>query len=247
MPVVSEFCYLGDMLARDCGDVGAVSARVEAAGKAFGLLRQCIFASSSVSSAAKAAAYEGVVLAILLFGSEGWCLPEVQMQRLRVLHARCLRSMCRVTRTHTWKHHIPSEELMLRLGLDAVEFYVARRQLGWASRVARMDYSRLPRRMLSCWVPHKRPRGAPCMTYGRTLAKALDVFDIDHTKWPTLAADRAAWHTTLQSGQPPDAFRARPPTPVALPLAFTRARRSTAAATTAAIDRCVLSDITISL
>ena len=82
---------------------------------------------------------------------------------------------------------------------------------------------------LSCWVPHKRPVGAPRMTYGRSLGKALDVFDIDHKKWPLLAADRAAWRDTLQTGQPPPAFRAAPPTPAALPLAYTRTRRTSAA------------------
>ena len=61
-----------------------------------------------------------------------------------------------MTRKHTWKHHISTEDLMHRLGLDAADFYVARRQLGWAGHVARMDFSRLPRRMLSCWVAHKR-------------------------------------------------------------------------------------------
>jgi len=60
-----------------------------------------------------------------------------------------------------------------RLGLDTADFYVARRQLGWLGHVARMDYSRLPRarRMLSCWVAHPRPRGAPRMTYGRLLRR----------------------------------------------------------------------------
>ena len=43
------------------------------------------------------------------------------------------------------------------LGVDAIDFYVARRQLGWAGHVCRMDFDRLPRRMLSSWVPHKRP------------------------------------------------------------------------------------------
>ena len=57
---------------------------------------------------------------------------------------------------------------MLRLGVDAIDFYVARRQLGWAGHVCRMDFDRLPRRMLSSWVPHKRPLGAPRMTYGRS-------------------------------------------------------------------------------
>ena len=70
VPIVFKFGYLGDMLALDGGDACAVAARVEAAGRAFGALRRCLFASSSVSPAAKAAAYEGVVLAILLYGSE---------------------------------------------------------------------------------------------------------------------------------------------------------------------------------
>ena len=84
-----------------------------------------------------------------------------------------------------------------------------------------MDFSRLPRRMLSCWVPHPRPRGAPRMTYGRTVAKALAVFDIGSRlsrKWPALAADRVAWRATLKAGhQPPDEYstargrRRRPP------------------------------------
>ena len=89
------------------------------------MLRACVFSSSSVSNEAKAAAYESIVLAILLFGGESWCLTEPLMQQLRVFHARCLRSMCRVTRTHVWTHHITSVELMQRLGLDAIDFYLS--------------------------------------------------------------------------------------------------------------------------
>ena len=244
MPVVSKFCYLGDMLSRSCDDAFAVAARVESAGKAFGALRKCVFASSSVSAAAKAAAYEGIVLAILLFGSESWCLPETLLHQLRTLHARCARTMCRVTRKHTWKHHISTEDLTRRLGLDTADFYVARRQLRWLGHVARMDYTRLPRRMLSCWVPHKRPRGAPRMTYGRSVIKALDTFHLDHKKWPELAADRLAWRAMLHSGQPPPAYRAPPPTPAALPIALTRPKRSTLAATNAAIQDSVQRDAT---
>ncbi len=65
------------------------------------------------------------------------------------------------------------------------------------------------------------------------------MFDLDHTKWPELAADRAAWRATLKSGQLPLAYRAAPPTPAALPLALTRTRRPTAAATNEKIDRSV--------
>ena len=53
---------------------------------------------------------------------------------------------------------------------------------------------------LSCWVAHPRPRGAPRMTYGRSVGKALDAFGLDHNKWPELAADRLAWRAMLRSG-----------------------------------------------
>ena len=72
-------------------------------------------------------------------------------------------------------------------------------------------------------------------TYGRSLGKALDVFDLDHSKWHELAADRCAWRAMLASGTPPPAFRALPPQPAAPPLALGRARRSSAAQTDAAI------------
>ena len=92
MPVVSKFCYLGDMLSRSCDDTFAVSARVESAGKAFGALRKCVFASSSVSAAAKAAAYEGIVLAILLFGYSSGARAGACPRRCCTSCARCTRA-----------------------------------------------------------------------------------------------------------------------------------------------------------
>ena len=72
------------------------------------------------------------------------------------------------------------------------------------------------------------------MTYARSLGKALDVFDLDHLKWPELAADRSAWRGMLASGQPPTAFRAPPLQPAA--------RRSSAARTDAAIAASACDD-----
>mmetsp|Transcript_45670 Transcript_45670/g.147025 ORF Transcript_45670/g.147025 Transcript_45670/m.147025 type:complete len:122 (+) Transcript_45670:1726-2091(+) len=76
-----------------------------------------------------------------------------------------------------------------------------------------MDYDRLPRRMLSAWVPHRRPIGAPRMTYGRSIFKALAKFGIDSARWHLLAADRAAWRETLRSGLAPAEFRPPPAPP----------------------------------
>ena len=155
------------------------------------------------------------------------------LDRLRVFHARCVRSMCRVSRKHTWQHHISTGELEQRLGLDTIDMYLKRRQLRWLGHVARMDYAeRLPRRMLSAWVPQSRPRGAPPMTYGRSIDKALLDFNIDRPSWPNLATDRAAWRSTLRHWHPPG-FTA--PAPM-LPLALTRPLRAATAKSICSID-----------
>ena len=160
MPVITKFKYLGDYVSADGTDVHAVEAHITEAGKAFGALRKCLFMSTTATHAAKKAVYEALILSIFLYGCESWCLTEVLLQKLRVFHAQCLRAMCRVTCKHVWEQHITSVELMQRLGLDAVDFYVARRQLRWLGHVSRMSWERLPRRMLSAWVPHARPAGS---------------------------------------------------------------------------------------
>ena len=48
-----------------------------------------------------------------------------------------------------------------------------KRQLRWAGHVARMSYERMPRKVLSSWVPNERPIGVPEFTYGRSLYKCL--------------------------------------------------------------------------
>ena len=121
------------------------------------------------------------------------------LNKLRIFHARCIRAMCRVTRRHTWRHRISSAELRMRTGLKTIDSYITQRQLRWAGHVARMDQSRLPRKMLSSWVRNKRPLGCPRFTYGRGLNKALKKADIKKTEWHQLAEDRAQWATLTRN------------------------------------------------
>ena len=57
-------------------------------------------------------------------------------------------------------------------------------------------------------------KNIPCPRNGRTVAKAMDTFDLDPARWPELAADRGAWRTMLRSGEAPLGFRQAPPPPV---------------------------------
>ena len=88
--------------------------------------------------AAKKDVYEAIVISIFLYGCEAWSLTEPLHHRLRTMHAQHLRTMCRVTRTHAWAHHISTQELGQRLGLQSIDMYIARRQARWLGHVSRM-------------------------------------------------------------------------------------------------------------
>ena len=147
MEVVDRFPYLGDIVSRDGDDAAAVDARVESGGKVFGALRACVFASPSTSNKAKKAVYDAIVLSTVLYGCETWSLTEELYRRLRCMHAHHLRAMCRVSRSQAWEPHISTQELGQRLGLDSIEFYIARRQLRWLGHVSRKKAEELT---LSC-------------------------------------------------------------------------------------------------
>jgi len=193
IPVVDRAKYLGSMLSRDGTDKVDVEARVVAASRAFGSLSKLVFQSASVSPAAKREAYVALVLSILLYGSEGWCLTAALWRKLRSFHHRCARRMCRVTIWHTREYRITTASLLKVLGLRNIETYVCRRQLQWAGHVARMGMERLPRQFLSAWCGRPRPVGRPEMTYGATLEAALKFAGVEVGGWMEQAQDRAGW------------------------------------------------------
>ena len=106
--------------------------------------------------------------------------------------------MCRVTLKHTFEHRILDVELRERLGLQTIDMYITRRQLSWAGHVARMPFSRLPRKFLPSWVRADRPIGAPSFTYAHGLHKALAKVGIDRATWHAKAQDRDLWHAAIK-------------------------------------------------
>ena len=196
-PIVDKFCYLGSFFTRDGRDDTDVKYHIDSAGGAFGDLRKPLFSNASVDFASKRVVYEGQILMILLYACESWCLTEKLLNLLRSFHARCVRAMCRVNRLHVRMHRITTAELLERLGLRTLDAYVHRRQLQWAGHVLRMPYERIPRKMMTCWVPERRPVGCPEFTYGRGLYKALKNAGVDKEDWSTLAEDRENWRRTI--------------------------------------------------
>ena len=199
IPIVSKAKYLGSMMSRDSTDDTDVDARITAASRAFGALSKCVFKSRSISLSAKRAAYVALVLSILLYGSECWCLTATLWRKLRTFHRSCTRAMCRINRWHTWKCRISAASVSQRLGLESLETYVVKRQLQWAGHVARMGEHRLPRKLLTAWCYNKRPKGRPEFTYGEGLEFALSYAKVDRGSWMEQAQEKGNWQAMLKA------------------------------------------------
>ena len=135
-----------------------VNRRIKAAPAAFGALRS-VLCNFALSENPRGQVYTALVLMILLYGSEVWCLRGDLFAKLRTFHSSCCRAMCRITMAHTIRHSTPSKQLYKRLGIAAVDQFYHRRLLRWAVHVSRMPMSRAPRQLLTGWVAHPRPVG----------------------------------------------------------------------------------------
>lgn len=119
------------------------------------------------------------------------------MRRLSVFHNRCVRFICRVSLWHTRRFKISQKSLEERIELNPLEFYLNGRRLAWAGRVARMNPdTQFPRKFLSCWVYHRRPRGRPQQTWAHGFKSDLAMigFDASSSLWMEFAQDEMGWN-----------------------------------------------------
>jgi exonuclease III len=188
-----DFKYLGAIISNTLTSDADVDKRIASASAAFGALRPCIFARKGISRKVKGMIYCSLVLSILLYGSECWCLTKKLFRRLRAFHRRCVRTMSHITMHHTIKHNIKTTDLLQQLGIQSMEHYYNSRLLRWAGHVARMDFSRTPRKLLTGFLEQVRPRGRPNKTWGHTLTDSLKLYEIDTKTWIKTAQDRLLW------------------------------------------------------
>ena len=195
MTFTDVFKYLGSCLHRRLQDDADVDNRIKSATGVFGALKKSIFRTRYIKPCTKKNVYTTIILSILLYGSESWCLTEKLMNRLRTFHNQCIRTMCGVTRWHTMTHEISNKTLRDRMGMESIDQYISERKLRWAGHVARMEHSRLPRKFLTSWVQHPRPVVRLQYTFGHSLNKTLERAGIStkFKEWSALAQDRTGW------------------------------------------------------
>ena len=157
------------------------------------------FSSCNIDYNTKGKVYCSFILPILLYAAECWCLTEKLLRLLSNFHNQCLRVMCHTNRFLAWQNRLSISDLCEKLSLKSVNTYIAKKQLQWVGHVVRMPWHRLPRKMLTCWVRSKRPRGCPKFTYGRSVKKLLKKVGIDKMVWYDLASDRLRWRGLIKN------------------------------------------------
>ena len=220
MTFTKKFVYLGSTLSSSLTSAHDVTARLAKAAAIFGALRKCVFTSADITPKTKAKVYRGLVLSVLLYGSECWALRVADERRLICFHNRCVRVMTRISKHKQWKRHITGEELEERCGVQSMEFYLRRRVLRWVGHIVRMEQHRLPRKLLFGWVPHPRKRGRPHLTFGHRIGRLIkvitgaktgialveedllsDLTDIGKSiGWVQVAKDRDKWREVINAG-----------------------------------------------
>ena len=79
---------------------------------------------------------------------------------------------------------------MRHFNVRAIDDYVRKRHLHWPGHMARLDFDKLPRKMLSSWLCTKCPVGAPEYTYSCDMFKSLKEAAVNLNSWHELAHDK---------------------------------------------------------
>ena len=103
---VDEFCYLGDLLAKDGGTEAAVSARIASGWKKFRELSG-VLCGRDVSNRVKGLVYKACVRSAMMYGCESWAMKVEDVRRMKVAEMRMLRYMSGVR----WEERRTNEEV----------------------------------------------------------------------------------------------------------------------------------------
>ena len=200
--VVSEFPYLGSLIA-DSGRMDVdMDRQVAQASKAFGARRKSVFLDKSLSLATKRRLYNACVLSVLLYGSECWIPLRKHEKKMNSFYHRCVWTILGISNRQQWSEHITMQEVRRWGDEELVAKKVRKRRLEWLGHVARMPNHRLPKTMLFGWLPQPHPRCGPRKRWRDVVCKDLKEVGLEEDEWYREATrSRAGWRAMYRDSQ----------------------------------------------
>ena len=165
------FKYLGTTISSELTADAEIRLRVRKAQGAFSAMRS-VLTDRDLPLKTRGNYYKVLVLTVLLFGSESWAVTAKHLDQLAVFHRKCVRAMAHTSMWKTRVHRVTTASLLEKAGIAPLIHYFDKRLLQWAGKLARMPLTRMPRRMMTAWAPHSRPRGM-AKSWGQTLNDCL--------------------------------------------------------------------------
>ena len=189
--------YLGAIITSDLKDDDEIRGRIDKATGLFGSLRQNLLASKDVWNEVKRRIMIGMVLPTLLDGAENWIISASLYNELTAAYNKMIRSCLRMT-THTQRiHRVSTQTMLLKLGMEPLQYYLDWKILGYAGHIARMPPHRLPFRTATASIPGPRPRGAPSKTHKRQIRQCLKRKNLLTDDWVIKAQNRNQWRAAI--------------------------------------------------
>jgi hypothetical protein len=145
--------------------------------------------------------YKPMILSVVLYGCETWCLTLRKEHRLGVFENRVLRRIFRTKRdevTGDWRtlhnevlHDLYSSPSIIRI--------IKARRMRWVEHVAQKGVKRNAYRLLMGKIEGRRPLGRPRRRWLDNIRMDLVEMEWDDVDWICLAQDRDRWRAILNS------------------------------------------------
>ena len=198
---VKEFKYLGAIIEPHGGIERDEQDRIARASRAFGALSKPVFHDNDLSLLTKRLVYRAVVLGVLLYGAETWANKRVNTRKFETFHNRCLRSILGITKERQRTGHISSVQVGSQFGMEeSLEDTITARRLRWLGHLARMDDSRIPKKILFGWLPQCRPAHGTKLRWRDRVRQDLKKFNISEGNWFHVAQERGPWRAICREG-----------------------------------------------
>eukprot|EP00978_Attheya_sp_CCMP212_P028486 scaffold98436_cov61-Attheya_sp.AAC.1 len=123
-----------------------------------------------VSLKVKRMIYLAIPINLVLWGAESWALTENSVKKLSVFHKRSIRTILQINMAEVQEKRITNEQILEKINLPSMDKRIVKQQLSWLGNVSRMDETRLPIKMLTCWNPNPRPQRRPHTTIRNSMA-----------------------------------------------------------------------------
>jgi hypothetical protein len=201
---VEQFKYLGTTLTNRNSIQAEIKSRLKS-GNAYYHSLQDLLSSNLLSSNTKIKICRTVILPVVLYGCETWCLTQREEHRLRVFENRVLRRIFRTKGdevTGEWGRLYKKELNNLYSSPNIIRVIKSRR-MRWAGHVARMGEWRGAYRILVGRPEGRRPLGRPRRRWEDNIKMDLQEVGLGVMDWIDMTQDRGMWRGCFESGNEP--------------------------------------------